>query len=62
MQRHTGGALPIGEANASLDLQRRNQTNSFSMQTVIATISADTDDQIDFKAGGTDIMSHYCNH
>ena len=52
---HIGGALPIGQA-ASLDL------NGASDQLILdadadTTISADTDDQIDFKAGGTDIMS-----
>ena len=52
---HIGGALPIGQA-ASLDL------NGASDQLILdtdgdSTISADTDDQIDFKAGGTDIMS-----
>ena len=49
---HIGGALPIGQA-ASLDL------NGASDQLILdadadTTISADTDDQIDFKAGGTD--------
>ena len=52
---HIGGALPIGQA-ASLDL------NGASDQLILdadadTTISADTDDQIDFKAGGTDVMS-----
>ena len=52
---HIGGALPIGQA-ASLDL------NGASDQLILdadgdSTISADTDDQIDFKAGGTDVMS-----
>ena len=52
---HIGGALPIGQA-ASLDL------NGASDQLILdadadTTISADTDDQIDIKAGGTDIMS-----
>jgi hypothetical protein len=51
---HIGGALPIGQA-ASLDL------NGASDQLILdadgdTTISADTDDQIDFKAGGTDRM------
>jgi hypothetical protein len=51
---HIGGALPIGQA-ASLDL------NGASDQLILdadadTTISADTDDQIDFKAGGTDIF------
>ena len=52
---HIGGALPIGQA-ASLDL------NGASDQLILdadadTTISADTDDQIDFKLGGTDVMS-----
>ena len=52
---HIGGALPIGQA-VSVDL------NGASDQLILdadadSTISADTDDQIDFKAGGTDIMS-----
>ena len=52
---HMGGPLPIGEVN-KLDL------NGGSDQLILdedadTTISADTDDQIDFKAGGTDIMS-----
>jgi hypothetical protein len=52
---HIGGALPIGQA-VSVDL------NGASDQLILdadadTTISADTDDQIDFKAGGTDIMS-----
>jgi hypothetical protein len=52
---HMGGPLPIGESN-KLDI------NGASDQLILdldgdTTISADTDDQIDFKAGGTDIMS-----
>jgi len=52
---HIGGALPIGQA-ASLDL------NGASDQLILdadadTTISADTDDQIDFKVGGTDEMT-----
>jgi prepilin-type processing-associated H-X9-DG protein len=52
---HTGGALPIGQA-ASLDL------NGASDQLILdadadTTISADTDDQIDFKLGGVDEMT-----
>ena len=52
---HMGGPLPIGGA-AELDL------NGASDKLILdadadTTISADTDDQIDFKAGGTDIMS-----
>ena len=49
---HIGGALPIGQA-ASLDL------NGASDQLILdadadTTISADTDDQIDFKIAGAD--------
>ena len=52
---HTGGPLPIGGAS-ELDL------NGASDKLILdadadTTISADSDDQIDFKAGGTDIMS-----
>ena len=52
---HMGGPLPIGEAN-KLDI------NGASDQLILdadgdTTISADTDDQIDFKVGGTDILS-----
>ena len=51
---HIGGALPIGQA-ASLDL------NGASDQLILdadadTTISADTDDQIDFKVGGSDVF------
>jgi hypothetical protein len=57
---HIGGALPIGQA-ASLDL------NGASDQLILdadadTTISADTDDQIDFKAGGTDRMHIVSGH
>ena len=52
---HIGGALPIGQA-ASLDL------NGASDQLILdadadTTISADTDDQIDIKIGGSDIAT-----
>ena len=52
---HTGGVLPIGEAN-------RADLNGASDQLILdqdgdSTISADTDDQIDFKIGGADAMS-----
>jgi hypothetical protein len=52
---HLGAAAAIGEAS-KLDL------NGASDQLILdadadTTISADTDDQIDFKAGGTDILS-----
>jgi len=51
---HIGGALPIGQA-VSVDL------NGASDQLILdadadTTISADTDDQIDFKIGGSDIF------
>jgi len=51
---HIGGALPIGQA-ASLDL------NGASDQLILdadadTTISADTDDQIDIKVAGTDVV------
>ena len=51
---HIGGALPIGQA-ASLDL------NGASDKLILdadadTTISADTDDQIDVKIGGTDAL------
>ena len=51
---HMGGPLPIGEAN-KLDL------NGASDQLILdldgdTTISADTDDQIDIKIGGSDIF------
>ena len=52
---HLSGPVPVTQA-ASLDL------NGASDKLILdadadTTISADTDDQIDFKAGGTDIMS-----
>ena len=52
---HIGGALPIGQA-VSVDL------NGASDQLILdadadTTISADTDDQIDVKVGGTDRVS-----
>ena len=52
---HIGGALPIGQA-VSVDL------NGASDQLILdadgdSTISADTDDQIDFKLGGVDEMT-----
>jgi len=52
--RHTGVALPIGEANA-LDLQGQSDKLILDAD-ADTTISADTDDQIDFKAGGTDTL------
>ena len=45
--RHTGVALPIGEANA-LDLQGQSDKLILDAD-ADTTISADTDDQIDFK-------------
>lgn len=52
---HTSGALPIGEANA-LDLQGQSDKLILDADGD-STISADTDDQIDFKAGGVDEMT-----
>ena len=52
---HTGGPLPIGGA-AELDLNGASDKLILDLDGD-TTISADTDDQIDFKAGGTDIMS-----
>ena len=53
--RHTGVALPIGEATA-LDLQGQSDKLILDAD-ADTTISADTDDQIDFKIGGTDILN-----
>ena len=53
--RHTGVALPIGEANA-LDLQGQSDKLILDAD-ADTTISADTDDQIDFKVGGTDVVT-----
>jgi hypothetical protein len=52
---HTGGPLPITTAS-------KVDVNGLSDGIILdadadTTISADTDDQIDFKAGGTDVMS-----
>ena len=52
---HTSGAVPITQAS-------KVDVNGLSDGVILdadadTTISADTDDQIDFKAGGTDIMS-----
>ena len=52
--RHTGVALPIGEANA-LDMQGQSDKLILDAD-ADTTISADTDDQIDFKIGGSDIF------
>jgi hypothetical protein len=53
--RHTGVALPIGEANA-LDLQGQSDKLILDAD-ADTTISADTDDQIDIKVGGTDVVT-----
>jgi len=52
---HTAGVLPVTEA-ASIDLQGVSDALVLDSD-ADTTISADTDDQIDFKAGGTDILS-----
>ena len=52
--RHTGVALPIGEANA-LDLQGQSDKLILDAD-ADTTISADTDDQIDIKVAGTDVV------
>ena len=52
---HLGATSPIGEASA-LDLGGQSDKLILDAD-ADTTISADTDDQIDFKAGGTDIMS-----
>jgi hypothetical protein len=51
---HTGGVLPVTEA-ASIDLQGVSDALVLDAD-ADTTISADTDDQIDFKAGGTDTL------
>ena len=53
--RHTGVALPIGEANA-LDLQGQSDKLILDAD-ADTTISADTDDQIDIKIGGNDVIA-----
>jgi len=52
---HMGGPLPIGGAS-ELDLNGASDKLILDLDGD-TTISADTDDQIDFKAGGTDVMS-----
>ena len=52
---HTAGVLPVTES-ATIDLQGVSDALILDSD-ADTTISADTDDQIDFKAGGTDIMS-----
>ena len=52
---HTGGVLPVTES-ATIDLQGVSDALVLDSD-ADTTISADTDDQIDFKAGGTDILS-----
>ena len=51
---HTGGVLPVTEA-ATIDLQGASDALILDSD-ADTTISADTDDQIDFKAGGTDTL------
>jgi hypothetical protein len=57
--RHTGVALPIGEANA-LDLQGQSDKLILDAD-ADTTISADTDDQIDFKLGGVLLYWQWVN-
>ena len=52
---HLSGPVPVTQA-ASLDLNGASDKRILDAD-ADTTISADTDDQIDFKAGGTDIMS-----
>ncbi len=52
---HMGGPLPIGGAS-ELDLNGASDKLILDLDGD-TTISADTDDQIDFKLGGTDFMS-----
>ena len=52
---HIAGAVAVGEAS-KLDTKGVSDTLILDAD-ADTTISADTDDQIDFKAGGTDIMS-----
>jgi hypothetical protein len=56
---HTGGALPIGEANA-LDLQGQSDKLILDAD-ADTTISADTDDQIDIKIAGADDFQFTAN-
>ena len=57
--RHTGVALPIGEANA-LDLQGQSDKLILDAD-ADTTISADTDDQIDIKIAGADDFQFTAN-
>ena len=57
--RHTGVALPIGEANA-LDLQGQSDKLILDADGD-STISADTDDQIDIKIAGADDFQFTAN-
>ena len=55
---HTGGPLPIGEATKAAQLDLNGASDKLILDAdADTTISADTDDQIDFKVGGTDEMT-----
>jgi len=52
-----GGPLPIGDATKAAQLDLNGASDKLILDADgDSTISADTDDQIDFKAGGTDIF------
>ena len=54
---HMGGPLPIGDATKAAQLDLNGASDKLILDADgDSTISADTDDQIDFKAGGTDIF------
>jgi hypothetical protein len=54
---HMGGPLPIGEATKAAQLDLNGASDKLILDAdADTTISADTDDQIDFKAGNADTM------
>ena len=54
---HMGGPLPIGDATKAAQLDLNGASDKLILDAdADTTISADTDDQIDFKAGGTDVF------